>query len=149
MHGIFVTLTGFIWMTLLALNTSAQADRVVGVWFTEDRESKVEIYKTSSGAYEGKLVWLEDPRNEDGSVKRDTENPERGLRSRPLEGMVLLEDFRFSSSSEEWKDGTIYDPESGRTYSAYMRLEDNNTLKIRGYVMGMRLLGRNTTWKRE
>ncbi len=35
-------------------------------------------------------------------------------------------------------------PESGRTYTACMRLEDRNTLRLRGYVMGMRFLGRIT-----
>ncbi len=131
------------------LQLKAQADRVIGIWLTEDRNSQIEIFKNASGNFEGKLVWMEEPRDENGRLKTDTENPDRSLRSRPLKGITLLQDFRFNSNSQEWVDGTIYDPENGRTYSAFMKLEGNNTLKIRGFVMGMRMLGRSTTWTRE
>ncbi len=132
----------------LGTHLYAQADRVIGIWLTSEGTSQVEIYKNSEGKYEGKLVWLNEPLDENGRPKLDKENPDRSLRSRPLKGTILLRDFRYDSSSREWKDGTIYDPENGKTYSAYMWF-DGNDLKIRGFVMGMRFMGRSTTWTRE
>lgn len=131
------------------LQLKAQADKVTGIWLTENKNSQVEIYKNASGKYEGKLVWLKEPLDENGKTKTDKDNPESSLRSRPLKGITLLKDFGYKSSSKEWVDGTIYDPESGKTYSAYMWFDGNNTLKIKGYVMGMRFMGRTTTWTRE
>jgi uncharacterized protein (DUF2147 family) len=132
-----------------SLQLKAQADKVVGYWLTEKKNSQIEIYKTPSGKYEGKLVWLEEPLDENGRPKTDKDNPTASLRNRPLKGIVLLKDFTYNQSSNEWKDGTIYDPESGRTYSAYMWFDGNNTLNVKGFVMGMRFLGRSTSWTRD
>jgi uncharacterized protein (DUF2147 family) len=132
------------------LQLRAQADRVIGHWLTEKKSSQVEIYKAPSGKYEGKLVWLKDPNDENGRPKTDKDNPTASLRSRPLKGVLLLKDFTYNASSKEWTGGTIYDPESGKTYDAFMWFgNDNNTLNIKGFVMGMRFMGRSTTWTRE
>lgn len=143
------TIFTFLFITFFVVNAYSQADRVVGIWLTEKKTSQVEIYKTSAGTYEGKLVWLDEPLDEDGRPKKDKDNPEKSLRNRPLKGIILLKDFNYNASGKEWKDGTIYDPENGKTYSAYMWMDDNNTLNIKGFVMGMRFLGRSTTWTRE
>lgn len=136
---------------LIAVNyIFAQANRVVGIWLTENKDSQIEIFQNASGTYSGRLVWLKEPLDDDGRPKRDTDNPDRSLRNRPLKGLLLLEGFQYNERASEWTDGTIYDPESGRTYSAFMKFGDNNnTLNIRGFVMGMRFLGRSTTWTRE
>ncbi len=143
------TIFTFLFIAFFAVNAYSQADRVVGIWLTEGKNSQVEIYKTSAGTYAGKLVWLDEPLDENGRAKTDKDNPDRSLRSRPLKGIILLKDFNYNASAKEWKDGTIYDPESGKTYSAYMWMDDNNTMNIKGFVMGMRFLGRSTTWTRE
>ncbi|MBW6480455.1 MAG: DUF2147 domain-containing protein [Bacteroidales bacterium] len=145
-HKIIFT---FLLIAFFAVNAYSQADRVVGIWLTEKKTSQVEIYKNSAGKYEGKLVWLDEPLDENGRPKTDKDNPEPSLRSRPLKGIKLLKDFDWDAKAKEWKNGTIYDPENGKTYDAYMWLDDNNTLKIKGFVMGMRFMGRSTAWTRE
>ncbi len=136
-------------MTLFGIAAFAQEGRVLGYWLTEEGQSQIEIYKKGDNQYYGKIVWLDEPFEEDGSAKLDVENPDRALRSRPLLGLEILKGFSYDASKSEWSGGAIYDPENGRTYSAYMRLDGNNTLRMRGYVMGMRFLGRSTHWTRE
>jgi uncharacterized protein (DUF2147 family) len=46
-----------------------------------------------------------------------------------------------------WDGGTIYDPATGRTYRCAASLDGPDRLLLRGYV-GIRLLGRTTTWLR-
>ena len=82
--------------------------------------------------------------NENGKPKVDKNNPDDDLKSRPLVGMELLSDFEFDD--DEWEDGEIYDPESGKTYSCEMTL-DGNTLNVRGYI-GVSWVGRTTEWTR-
>ena len=130
-------------------NLYSQADNVIGFWLTESKESQVEIYKSAQGTYEGKLVWIKDPLDENRMPKRDKENPDNTLRNRPLLGLLLLKDFTYDESSKEWKGGTIYDPQNGRTYDAYMWFDGSNQLKIKGFVLGMRFMGRSTSWTRE
>lgn len=64
--------------------------------------------------------------------------------------MQILKGFKYNSNSQQWEKGTIYDPDTGKTYDCYMWFEDDpNVLKIKGYVLGMRFLGRETTWTKE
>ena len=128
--------------------TYAQSDRINGYWMTEDDESQIEMFTDERGEVHGKIIWLDEPYEDDGSPILDGENPEPELRSQPILGLEIIEGFTYDASDEEWSGGSIYDPESGRTYTAYMRLEDRNTLRLRGYVMGMRFLGRTTYWTR-
>ncbi|RLD90268.1 MAG: DUF2147 domain-containing protein [Bacteroidetes bacterium] len=134
------------------LKLSAQdfkANDVVGVWLNEDKDAQVDIYQDGDKFF-GKIVWLKTPIDSlTNKPKLDTKNIDESLRTRPVMGMLLLKDFVFDGD-DEWEDGEIYDPKSGKTYSCYMEFpdEDNmNNLKIRGYI-GISLLGRTTYWTR-
>ena len=125
------------------------ADDILGVWLNEDKDAHVEIYE-SGGKYFGKIIWLKEPiREETGKPKLDRENEDESLRSRPVMGMLLLNEFSFDGD-DEWEDGTIYDPKNGKTYKCYMEFEDEDNkdnLKVRGFI-GFSLLGRTTYWTR-
>jgi uncharacterized protein (DUF2147 family) len=133
--------------TMLSFSAYAQdkADDIIGVWLTGGKEpAKIQIYRSGEKFY-GKIIWLKNP-TENGKQRVDANNPDKAKRSNPIIGLVMLNGFRFDGD-DEWKDGDIYDPESGKTYSSYMYLKDKNTLKVRGYV-GISLLGRTETWTR-
>lgn len=130
---------------MTSLTLAEKADDVIGEWYSENNESLVEMYK-SNGKYYGKITWLKEP-NRKGKPKVDDFNPDEKLRNRPVLGMVVLKDFIFDGDNE-WKDGTIYDPKSGKTYSCYMKFESKDILKIRGYI-GISLIGRTTKWTRK
>jgi len=133
----------------ISLPIWAQADALLGIWLTEEKNSQVEITKTSSGQYVGRIVWLNEPLNEDGKPKTDKENPNASQRNQRLLGLQILKGFSYDANKKEWTGGTIYDPDNGKTYSAFMKLDGSNTMVLRGYVMGMRMLGRNSSWTRE
>jgi uncharacterized protein (DUF2147 family) len=116
--------------------TSPQ-DAVVGVWFNAEKDGKVQIYKQADKYY-GKLIWMKTPR-------KDNENPDNKLKGRDLQGVVLLNGFKFTGKA--WEDGTIYDPKNGKTYSCIIKATSANSLDIRGFL-GISLLGRTTRWSR-
>ena len=127
----------------------AQADKVIGFWLTEKGTSQVEIYKAEDGKYFGRISWLEEL-NENGKPKVDEENPDDALKSRPILGLNILEGFDYNQEDQEWENGSIYDPDNGKTYDCYIWFDDDvNVLNIKGFVMGMRFLGRSTAWKME
>ncbi|MFM6998123.1 MAG: DUF2147 domain-containing protein, partial [Bacteroidota bacterium] len=41
-----------------------------------------------------------------------------------------------------------YDTKSGNSYDCYARLNEDGSLYFKGYMMGMRFVGRSTTWTR-
>lgn len=137
-----------ITMLFVPLFIHAQANKIVGTWITEKGTSSVEVTKTSDGTYAGKINWLEEP-NEDGKPKVDKENDDPVLAKRPIMGLSLLTGFKYDSDKDRWIDGSIYDPDNGKTYDCYAWFEDGNydVLYIKGYVAGIKALGRKTVWK--
>jgi len=126
----------------------ARASDPTGLWWAEGGFAQVEIRRCEDDALCGEVVWLRHPFDERGCELRDVENPEPGLRSRPLVGLEIVRGLEASGQEpEEWAGGEIYDPGSGRTYSAVVEMDGPDRLRVRGYV-GIRLLGRTTTWIR-
>ena len=139
----------FAFLILASAYLSAQADKVVGFYLTAKASSQVEIYNGTDGKYYGKISWLEEP-NEDGKPKVDDENPDPDLQKRPILGLPLMQGFEYNKNEKQWENGTIYDPDNGKTYDCYMWFEDDpRTLYMRGFVMGMRFLGRSSAWTKE
>lgn len=129
----------------LAAQSSFAGDKIVGVWLTQDKDGKVEIYK-SGNKYYGKLIWGKTMLEADGkTLTKDVKNPDAKLRSRPLQNMVFLRNFVYEDGA--WENGSIYNSQDGQTYSGSMRLEGTNKLVLRGYI-GISVLGKNTTWTR-
>jgi len=117
----------------------------VGRWLSEAKDGVIDIYSCGDKLC-GKLVWIRDPLDKNGKPQVDDKNPDSHLRSRPRCGMVMLGGF-VRKGTNEWGDGWIYDPASGKTYSAKMRLDGANVLKLRGFV-GISLFGETQDWTR-
>lgn len=132
-----------LWAVVLFAAASTRAlaqpaDAIVGKWLSEKKDAKIEVYKATNGKYYGKLFWGARMYEADGQTSRLAKN------GKPFKDMVILRDFAYDDGV--WEDGTIYDPEEGKTYSCRMKL-DGAQLNIRGYV-GVSWLGRETVWQR-
>jgi len=132
--------------TFSSFTDDAEADRLIGIWEPSHGKAKIKIEKIGSKYY-GKIVWLREPTDpETGAPKVDKNNPDESMRSTPLRGYRILKDFEYTDK-DEWSEGTIYDPENGSTYNCIIKMSDENTLDIRGYI-GIQTLGRTDVWKR-
>jgi uncharacterized protein (DUF2147 family) len=136
-----ITLTFLLLFSAHIFSQKVNSDDVVGIWLTASGKAKVQIYKEGS-KYNGKIVWLKNPTYEDGKIKTDKNNSEKAKQSVPLMGLNMLQGFVFDE--DEWEDGTIYDPENGKTYSCTIKYRDGK-LDLRGYI-GISLIGRTQTW---
>jgi uncharacterized protein (DUF2147 family) len=105
-------------------------DKIKGVWLTEKKDGKVEIYKTGR-TWTGKLIWGNTVLDENGKPRRDVLNPDPKLRSRPIQGLVIITGLEFED--EKWRDGKIYDSTTGKTYSITVTVIGNR-LALRGYI---------------
>jgi uncharacterized protein (DUF2147 family) len=131
-------------VTVSAQNTSSR-DALTGTWTVQDGSAKVKIEKMN-GKYFGKMIWIKNPVDKSGKPLVDAKNPDPKLRNRPQLGLMLLENFT-ADGDNEWTEGTIYDPDGGKTYSCNITMKNNQTIEVRGYV-GISLFGRTETWKR-
>ena len=128
------------------LVNSYQTNQIEGVWITQDDEtgkkkSEVLLYKNEGKLY-GKILnlLLEEDK---GKLCVNCKGENKNL---AIEGMVIVEGLELNGKT--WEEGTILDPKSGKTYSCYITFENNNTLKVRGYI-GFSLLGRTQKWIRK
>ena len=129
----------------IARMASAQTMSPLGVWTNAEKKATFEIYKCGDKLC-GKIVSLTVPNDANGKPKTDTQNPDAKLRTRTRLGMVFMQGFKYDDDNK-WDDGKIYDPESGKTYSCYMKMESQNTMEVKGYI-GFSLIGKSQTWTR-
>lgn len=139
MKKIFITL-----ITLLLPLASAFAQDVVGKWKLDDGSAIVEVYRQGDD-FNGKIVWLAEPTEKDGTPAKDLNNPDKSLRNRQLIGLNMLSGLK--KSGNEYKGGSIYDPGNGKTYNCSMKVE-GDVLKVRGSLDKRGLLGRTMDWFR-
>jgi uncharacterized protein (DUF2147 family) len=133
-------------LTLVTVNIAAKAqtDQIEGLWYNDVKSGKILITREKDGKFYGKVVWLKEPLK-NGKPKVDELNADEKLRSRPRLGLPVLAGF-VKDGDKKYTDGTIYDPNNGKTYSCNITYK-GNTLDIRGYI-GISLFGRTTTWSR-
>lgn len=135
----------FICMILmLAPLAAAFAQDVVGKWKLEDGTAIVEVYQQGD-VYNGKIVWLQDPTEADGSPAVDNNNPDPKLRTRQVLGLNMLSNLKKGNG--EYSGGSIYDPGNGKTYNCSMKVE-GDVLKVRGSLDKRGLIGRTMDWFR-
>jgi uncharacterized protein (DUF2147 family) len=146
--NLYIVFTLFAILLLTGEKSFAQkhkAGDIIGIWYNEEKTSKVQIYQEKDKFF-AKIVWLKEPIDpETGKPKTDKLNPDPKLKNVPRLGLIVVKDMVFNGS-DEWKDGTIYDPNNGKTYSSHIQFSDSpNLLKLRGFI-GISLLGRTTYW---
>ncbi len=112
-------------------------DSIVGRYMTPENKSMVEITK-SNNKYYGKFLWVKT------EGKLDTNNPVVAEKTKPLKGMDFLKGFVFDGKTT-WSNGTVYDPENGKTYSCKITRDEKGNLNVRGFI-GISLIGRTSYW---
>ena len=127
-----------------SLAATGRAGDPVGLWWAEGGAAQVEIGACGEGLC-GTVTWLRSPFDENGCPMRDSRNPDPHERERSLVGIEILRGLR--ATADGWSGGEIYDPTSGRRYSAAVAMDGPDRLRVRGYL-GIRLLGRTTVWTR-
>ncbi|MDJ0905319.1 MAG: DUF2147 domain-containing protein [Woeseiaceae bacterium] len=138
--------TRFGYLALLLFAGTAFADRaaVEGRWLTQEQDGWIRISLIGE-SLEGRIAGA--PPGSPEEREFDDRNPDPSLRTRKLDGLVIMSGFEYDGDGR-WKNGTVYDPNNGKTYRCTITLIDANTLKVRGFV-GVSLFGRSATWTRD
>jgi uncharacterized protein (DUF2147 family) len=128
--GASAVLLGAVVLPLAAL--PARAADVTGTWIDHTGQGAVEIRPCGEQMC-GRVVWLKNPAH-------------RSRSGRPICGAQILGALRRGETNT-WSSGWIYNPEDEERFSAEIKLQNDNTLLVTGYL-GIKLLGETFTWKR-
>lgn len=135
-------------MTVLKAASQNNADRIVGQWMSAENNMAVEIYKTGK-FYEAKVIWVDNSNDKSTSMNAgyDTRNPDETLRKRKIIGLVVMNSLMYNEENNDWEEGQIYDPHSGKYWNAKASLTKDGLLRVRGY-WGYQLLGKDIFFKK-
>jgi len=120
-------------LPLLAIGFTAPVlagEPIEGLWLNDDHKGLVLIAPCGTKMC-GTIAKVLD--NDPKAPKTDVNNPNPALRNRPFVGLSVLTGFEGSGRS--WKNGRAYDPESGKSYKAYLQLQGDGSLKVTGCVL--------------
>jgi uncharacterized protein (DUF2147 family) len=148
MKYILLALIFTLWVILPIFSQTPRpikSDAINGVWLTDAKDAQVKVYRVGKYYY-GKIIWLRDNKNAQGTPKLDTMNPNQGPRKRPQVGIISLTLLTYAGGNR-YVNGVMYYPTNGKTYKCSAILVDNNHLKLRLYI-GVTLLGKTTVFSR-
>ncbi len=136
----------FLVFTFCSLTLLAQD--AVGVWKTIDDQtgevkSLIEMYE-KDGMLFGKVIKLFLEVDEDQNPICTACSDDR--KNQPILGLEIVRGMK--EDGDQWEDGTICDPESGKVYDCRIWVEkDNpNILNVRGYLY---FIYRTQHWERQ
>ena len=146
MKRFLTTITLAALCTLSAFAQNDKADNIIGKYIcgTGKDAYKVEITKQSDG-YKCQIFWVADPLDENGKPSLDTKNPDKSLRSVPMDQVVLFTGLKYNAEKKHWTDTKIYDPNRGIKVKVTINFDSPKVLKVRGTVLG---IGETVTWNR-
>lgn len=138
-----------IFVTIAALNLSmtpagSQSTNISGYWLTDTGDFIVRIYQKEDATLAGDIVWVQDSLDNYGEPLRDVMNDEPQERSRLINGLTILYDFKWSSDA--WRYGTYYNYKTGNDYGIKMTLDDEGNLRLTGYYGILFFLGKTRVW---
>ncbi len=124
------------------------SDQIVGRWISADNNMAVEIYKAGK-FYEAKVIWVDNSSDKSISMNSgyDIRNPDETLRKRKIIGLVVMNSLIYNKQNNDWEEGQIYDPHSGKYWNAKASLTKNGLLRVRGY-WGYQLLGKDIFFRK-
>ena len=136
----------FRWIIVVLLITQfGFSQSVLGKWKTIDdisgkEKGIVEIYERN-GVFYARILEIFEVEHKNKKCTLCSGDD----KDKPLIGLIIIRGLR--KDGDEYNGGRVVDPKIGKYYKCYIKLEEKDKLKVRGYI-GVTLLGRTQYWYR-
>lgn len=107
---------------------AAEGHDVFGTFITEEKTSTITIEDCGDGSPCGRVSWL-DPNAMEPGMTPETATTQAG---EPVLGLLMLQGF--DKKRNDWRGGTIYDPENDRTFAARLKGLGDGRLQVKGCI---------------
>jgi uncharacterized protein (DUF2147 family) len=107
-----------------AKTQTAIPDKIIGNWISPEKDLIVQCYKHNNKYY-GKIIWFKE------YFDNTPDNPD-ALPESQWKSTVVMKDFVYQDN--EWSDGKIFQLKTCKTYDAFIKLKNENTLQVTGFV---------------
>jgi uncharacterized protein (DUF2147 family) len=155
MFNVMILTGALVLAPMGAQGAPAEATDLLGLWLDESGDIALQLEMCGDELC-GRVAWLSEELDASGMERVDAKNRAADLRDRKLKGLTVLTEFSADDDGAVWKQGKLYDPNSGTTFiHCTLRVENDGRLRIRGFEghMGSRGLvasrfGKTTHWTR-
>lgn len=129
---------------------------ILGKWITEKAENGnqiiVQFHKENNkfyGVIDALTIPVYGPNEKyAGQKKMDLANPNPKLKNKTLVGSKFVYNFTYNEKKNRFEDGSIYNPENGKTYHCSITFKNINTIIVKGSLDSMGLIGKKQVWTR-
>ena len=134
--------SGFVGAMMIGLPAVASAQTPTspeGIWYTKGQESIIRVHacQEQPDAFCGNIVWMREPKDENGAPKVDKYNRDASKRNQPMLGAEIL--LPMTPEKDHWV-GHAYNPQDGKTYDITFTVktdhQENDIADLRGCVLG-------------
>lgn len=101
---------------------------VFGTFRVESGSANVTIADCGNGSPCGEITWV-NPASVPEGQSADTVKTAHGIQ---IMGLMMLEGFK--AKKNDWRGGTIYDPEADKTYASRIKRKDDGSLQVKGCI---------------
>ena len=113
----------------LASYGQTKPDAIIGKWLKTPKEDLIiRVYKAGN-EYNGKII-----------------KEKEALKNKSV-GFIILENLQFDNDKQTWNGGKIHDPNSGKTYDAEAKINEDGSLEVNCYK-GLKFIGTKKYFKR-
>lgn len=125
-----------------------KADNIVGTYSAKQGDDvfRAKIVKLTDGTYRAQVIWLEHDRDAKGNKILDSKNPDKNLRTKPADQIVLFSGLKYDEKKRCWNDTKIYDPQRGLRARMTAEFDADGRLRIKGTLMG---ISETVYWRKE
>lgn len=120
---------------------SSTPARPEGIWLMVNKAA-VQIF-ACNGLLCGRILWLQIPRDPEGRLNLDRNNPDPRLRQRRLCGLTMIWGLH-ATGPNSWGGGWLYNPDDGKTYNVSAELRSADEM-VAWVYHGLPLFGETKT----
>jgi uncharacterized protein (DUF2147 family) len=126
-------------------STNLKKDSIIGNWSIFSNQAAIQIIE-KNGIFEGEIIWLSETAKSKLPTT-DINNIEKSKQKQPILNLTCLYGFQYNPTYQIWEKGYFYNPITGETIKATLKMMDNNTIEMTGYA-GFSLDFIRETWSR-
>lgn len=116
-------------------------------WYTADSAYVINFIQDSDDLFYGKIVWLKQPNNADGTPRLDVKNKDKSFHNVPLMNMVVIGRLQKNAFYwDQYQHGSFYNADRGKMQCIQINLVSHRRLEVFIHDCQMGLLGKSSVW---
>ena len=139
-----------LWLAVLLMGKclSAQSiDPLEKSWYNADSSYIINFIQDTDDLFYGKIVWLKQPKNADGTPRTDVKSKDKSFHDAQLMNMVIIGRLQKNFTySDQYEHGSIYNPETGKMQCIQINQVTHRRLEVFIYACQMGLIGKSVIW---